>query len=281
MKDLASSPRSAIITGGASGIGRALAEELAGAGVQVVLADRQVTLAGEVAAGIRNSGGYATVAELDVRNVNRFNEVVQDTVAELGRLDFLFNNAGIVVIGEASDFEQADWDEVIDVNLSGVTNGILCTYPLMIKQGFGHIVNTASMAGLVPVPGVGNSYVASKHAVVGLSRALRVEAARHGVKISVVCPGAVRTPAMEGKGRYGRMKGDPAIWAEIVKATKSITMEPPLFARRVVRAVERNQSIIIEPKIWRLLWYLDRFSPWLNMKLIDLFQTKFHAGLNQ
>ena len=281
MKEHESNTRSAIVTGGASGIGRALAEELAGAGIQVVLADRQVELAGEVAAGIREGGGTATVADLDVRDFDRFRELVQHTVSNFGRLDYLFNNAGIVVIGEARDFDLADWDEVIDVNLKGVTNGILAAYPLMMKQGFGHIVNTASMAGLVPLPMMGNSYVASKHAVVGLSRALRIEAARYGVNISVICPGAVRTPAMEGKGRYGRLKLDPAVWDEIVRSAGPVIMDPPLFARRVIRAVNRNRSVIIEPKLWILLWYLYRISPWLSMTLTKIMVSGMDARINR
>ena len=149
------------MTGGASGIGRALAEELATRGVHVVLADRQAELAEQVASGIRARGGAATATELDVRDPHRFRKVVQSTKAETGRLDYLFNNAGIGVAAETRDLETADWDDVIDVNLRGVCHGILAAYPVMIEQGFGHIVNTASMAGLAPWPGMG-SYIATK-----------------------------------------------------------------------------------------------------------------------
>ena len=192
--------RTAIVTGGASGIGRALAEELAGAGVHVVLADRQVELAEEVAAGIRKRGGAAVAAELDVRDADRFRALVQLTAAKMGHLDYLFNNAGIIVGGETHEFSPADWDDVIDVNLRGVAHGILVAYPLMIKQGFGHIVNTASMWGLNAGP-LQISYTATKHAVVGLSSALRLEARRYGVKVSVLCPGSIRTPMLEFAAR--------------------------------------------------------------------------------
>jgi NAD(P)-dependent dehydrogenase (short-subunit alcohol dehydrogenase family) len=106
--------RTAIITGGASGIGRALAEELARAGVHVVLADRQLELAEQVAADIRVRGGSATVAELDVRDADRFRAVVQTTVAQGNCLDYLFNNAGIGVTGEMREYESWDWDDVIE-----------------------------------------------------------------------------------------------------------------------------------------------------------------------
>ncbi|MEE8581535.1 MAG: SDR family NAD(P)-dependent oxidoreductase, partial [Myxococcota bacterium] len=148
--------RTAIVTGGASGIGRALAEELSRRAVHVVLADRQVELAEQVADGIRNRGGSADVAELDVRDLEQVQRVVREASDKTGRLDYLFNNAGIGVAGEMSEYEAADWLDVFDVNLRGVVHGILAAYPLMIKQGFGHIVNTASMAGLVAIPLMGS-----------------------------------------------------------------------------------------------------------------------------
>ena len=129
----------AIVTGGASGIGRALATELAGSGVRVLLGDRQADVAEQVAAEIRARGGTAEAVELDVRDGDRFREVVRAAAAHAGRLDYLFNNAGIGIGGEARDFDLADWNDVIDVNLRGVVHGILAAYPLMIAQGFGHI----------------------------------------------------------------------------------------------------------------------------------------------
>jgi NAD(P)-dependent dehydrogenase (short-subunit alcohol dehydrogenase family) len=257
--------RSAIVTGAASGIGRALTEELAARGARVVLADRQLELAEEVAAGVRARGGAADVADLDVRDAGRFQAVVHDTIERTGRLDYLFNNAGIGIGGEASAFDAADWDDVIDVNLRGVAHGILAAYPPMIRQGFGHIVNTASMAGLAPAP-LQLSYTATKHAVVGLSRALRVEAKRHGVRVSVLCPGAIRTPILQG-GRYGRFKAgiDAGVVGRLMERARP--MDPARLARRVLEAVGRNKAIIVEPWGWRIAWWLDRLSPWLFDRL--------------
>ena len=122
-----------------------------------------------------------------------------------GRIDYLFNNAGIGVGGEVDSYTLDDWNDVFDVNLRGVVHGIQAVYPIMIQQHSGHIVNTASMAGLVATPGPA-SYTATKHAVVAISKALRVEAERHGVQVSVLCPGAIRTPILTG-GKYGRYNG--------------------------------------------------------------------------
>jgi NAD(P)-dependent dehydrogenase (short-subunit alcohol dehydrogenase family) len=254
----------AFITGGASGIGRALAEELAGQGVEVVLADRQIELAEEVAASIRQAGGAATAVELDVRDLGQFQRAADETVARTGRIDYLFNNAGIGVGGDMARYEPRDWDDVFDVNLRGVAHGIQAVYPVMCRQGSGHIVNTASMAGLLPAPHTG-SYTATKHAVVGLSKALRIEAKEHGVRVSVLCPGVIRTPIL-GAGKYGRSnltsEGDQKMmgfWEQLRP------MDPRAFARKTLRQVDRNVPIIIVPSWWKLFWLMERLSPRLSL----------------
>lgn len=267
---------SAIVTGGASGIGRALAEALATRGTHVVLADRQLELAEEVAAGIRQRGGSAAAAPLDVRDLERFRTLAAET-AERGRIGYLFNNAGIGAAGEISEYDAADWDDVIDVNLRGVAHGILAVYPHMIAQGSGHIVNTASMAGLVPGPALG-SYTATKHAVVALSQCLRAEARRHGVRISVLCPGAIRTPLLQG-GRYGRMKEGWDPQATAARMERMRPMEPKVLARRVLRAVDRDRAIIIEPAWWRLVWYLYRLSPGLFERMAQRMLRQLRRDL--
>ena len=257
----------AIVTGAASGIGEAIAEELAQRGVEVVLADRQEDLAEEVAHRIRESGGQATATPLDVRELGRFRAVVEETVRRTGRLDYLFNNAGIGVSGEMKDYEPADWDDVLDVNLRGVVYGVQAAYPVMVRQGFGHLINTASIAGLIPTPITG-SYTTTKHAVVGLSRALRIEAKEYGVKVSVLCPGVIRTPILEG-GRYGRLKFEVDMGRMRETWERLRPMDPAVLARKAVRAVERNRAIIVVPGWWRLFWLLDRLSP----RLSESFQT--------
>jgi NAD(P)-dependent dehydrogenase (short-subunit alcohol dehydrogenase family) len=278
MPDNAAGRRVAIVTGGASGIGRALAEQLATEGFDVVLADRQLAEAERVACRIRGRGGAAVAVELDVRDAGRFRTLVEETIARTGRLDYLFNNAGIGVGGEAREFEPVDWDDVIDVNLRGVAHGICAAYPLMIRQGFGHIINTASMAGLTPVP-LHISYTASKHAVVGLSKALRLEARRYGVRVSVLCPGAVRTPILGG-GVFGRLKPglDPAVVAALTDSLRPL--DPARLARRVLRAVERDRAIIVEPPAVRALWYLDRLSPWLFERLAGVLLRRVQRQLD-
>jgi NAD(P)-dependent dehydrogenase (short-subunit alcohol dehydrogenase family) len=254
----------AIITGGASGIGRGLGEALARRGAHVVLADRQAGLAEEVAAAIRAAGGRATAAELDVTDFPATERLVGQTVAHHGRLDYLFNNAGIGVVGEARYYDIKDWDRVFDVNVRGVANGVQAAYPVMLRQGYGHIVNTASLAGLVPFPTV-VGYCAAKHAVVGLSAALRVEAAAAGVRVSVLCPGAVRTPILEGGGKYGRAV--QPLPQEFMKKNWERQRPVPAdrFAAEALRAVARNRAIIVIPSRWKIFWWLNRLSPALAL----------------
>jgi NAD(P)-dependent dehydrogenase (short-subunit alcohol dehydrogenase family) len=269
--------RSALVTGAASGIGRALAEELGRRGVAVTVADRQAEAGAEVVEAIRGRGGAARFAELDVRDAARFRSAIDEHVGAYGRIDLLFNNAGIGVGAEMRDYDAADWDDVVDVNLRGVAYGVLAAYPRMIEQRSGHIVNTASMAGLVPSPFQG-SYTATKHAVVGLSRALRAEAQAYGVRVSVLCPGAIRTPIFTG-GRYGRVKlgVDPERAAAMFERMRP--MDAGLFARRALDQVERNRAVIIVPGWWRALWWVERASPALGDWLGRVFVTRSRREL--
>jgi NAD(P)-dependent dehydrogenase (short-subunit alcohol dehydrogenase family) len=268
----------ALVTGGASGIGRALAEELAARGVEVVLADRQIELAMEVASAIRTAGGTAVVCELDVRDLAQFQRVVDETVARTGRIDYLFNNAGIGVGGDMANYEIPDWDDVIDVNIRGVVHGIHAVYPVMRAQGFGHIILTASMAGLMPTPSAG-SYTLTKHAVVGLGKALRIEAREYGVRVSTLCPGVIRTPIMRA-GKFGRTNLTAAGEEKMMEFWEQLRpMEPRPFARKVLRQVARDVPIIIVPAWWKFLWFLGRLSPRLTAWLWQRQYDHMHAEL--
>lgn len=261
----ASVERVAVVTGGASGIGAAIGEVLSERGVRVVLADRQVELARDVASRLERAGGKARGVELDVRSFSAWEALVKDVRAQHGRIDYLFNNAGIGVGGEMTSYRVEDWDDVFDVNLRGVAYGIQAVYPVMVEQRSGHIVNTASMAGLVPA--TEGSYTATKYAVVGLSRALRVEAKRHGVRVSVLCPGAIRTPILTG-GKFGRIRIEGVTDERILRTWERVRpMSPRELAGQALRAVDRNESIIVLPRWWKALWYLERVSPRASERL--------------
>ncbi len=263
----------AFVTGGASGIGAALAAELDRGGAEVWIADRQVDSAQELAQRLNSGGGKAHAVELDVRDVAAFERVVAEVLARSGRIDYLFNNAGIGVSGEIDSYTLDDWNDVFDVNLRGVVHGIHAVYPIMIRQGSGHIVNTASMAGLTTNPGVA-SYTATKHAVVAISRTLRVEAERHGVRASVLCPGVIRTPILAG-GTYGRNNLPGVSDEDMLKSWEQARpMAPEVFAQRALRRVLRNEAVIIVPAWWKAWWYLERLSPALSLRFARLQLTR-------
>ncbi|MBW0013607.1 SDR family NAD(P)-dependent oxidoreductase [Mycobacterium sp.] len=256
----------AFVTGGASGIGAAFTAKLVDQGTDVWIADRQIGPAEELAQRLSGRAGTATAVELDVRDYPSFERVIGETMRQSGRIDYLFNNAGIGVAGEVDSYTLDDWNDVIDVNLRGVIHGIQAVYPIMIQQHSGHIVNTASMAGLVTTAGQA-SYTATKHAVVAISKTLRLEAERHGVRVSVLCPGAIRTPILTG-GVYGRTERAGVSDEDILRMWERLRpMAPDKFAERALRAVLREDTIIVVPAWWKTFWYLERLSPALSMRV--------------
>ena len=150
-------------------------------------------------------GASARSARLDVTDAAAVQAAVDEVVDRAGRLDLMFNNAGIVWGGDTELLTLDQWNAIIDVNIRGVVHGVAAAYPLMVRQGHGHIINTASMAGLTAAGQI-TSYVMTKHAVVGLSLALRSEAVSRGVGVLVVCPAAVETPILD-KGAVGGFVG--------------------------------------------------------------------------
>jgi NAD(P)-dependent dehydrogenase (short-subunit alcohol dehydrogenase family) len=251
----------AIITGGASGIGKALGQELARRGAEVILADLQLEEAQLVARDIIKQGGVARGLALDVTDFEATKALVAEVLKASGRVDYYFNNAGIAIGGLAENYEINDWERIIEVNLTGVTNGIQAVYRPMIEQGFGHIINTASITGLLPSPVI-VGYAATKHAVVGLSKALRIEAERHGIRVSVVCPGVVRTPILTG-GKFGKLSDGltPDKALELWKKLGPIA--PDIFALRVIKRIAKNHGVIIEPFEWRVITTISRWFPGL------------------
>ncbi|UCB49761.1 MAG: SDR family oxidoreductase [Deltaproteobacteria bacterium] len=245
----------AIVTGGASGIGRALGQELARRGALVIMVDIQTELLEEAVLSITQAGHKAEGVDLDVTDFQAVKGLVENTAARHGRLDYIFNNAGIGVGGEVRDVSIDDWRDVLDVNLFGVVHGVAAAYPLMVEQGHGHIINTASIEGLIPFPGT-VSYVASKYGVVGLSNALRVEGADLGVNVSVVCPGYIKTAIFHTS---------KLIKIDREKMLKSLPhrfgITPEECASVILRGVERNKAIILVTGLAKILWWLHRIHP--------------------
>ena len=184
----------ALVTGGASGIGRATSLAFARQGARVAIADREPTGAAETARMIEEIGGTATVFELDVTKAAEVASLVERVVQTYGRLDCAFNNAGIGgKVAKTAAYPEEEWDRTIDVNLKGVWLCMKYEIPVMEKQGSGAIVNTASIYGLAGAAGY-IAYNAAKHGVVGITRTAALEYATAGIRINAVCPGYIRTP---------------------------------------------------------------------------------------
>jgi NAD(P)-dependent dehydrogenase (short-subunit alcohol dehydrogenase family) len=270
----------ALVTGGASGIGAALGRELARRGALVVLADRDGEDARAEAGRIDAAGGRAEGATLDVRDAAAVGALVEGVFARRGRLDYLFSNAGIAVGGEVANLTLEDWREAVEVNLMGVLHGVHAAWPLMVRQGFGHLVNTASMAAFLPTA-LAAPYGATKSAVVGMSRALRVEGASRGLRVSALCPGVVRTPILDGGGRHGRVSHFldaatlKAMWERIRP------MDGDLFARRALDDVARNRAVIVHPAWWRAARLLSGVVPSLVDALARRELAKIRASVGQ
>lgn len=244
----------AIITGGAGGIGKALGEELAARGCYLVLADINSELLEKTGAELRASGAQLDAKTVDVRDAAQVQALVDGAHRELGRIDYIFNNAGVNLCAELRDTTLEDWNLLIDVNLRGVVHGVHAAYPIMREQGFGHIINTASAAGLIPAAAEG-AYAATKHAVVGLSSTLRIEAASFGVKVSVVCPGLVDTPILDST-KYVKLHPDA-----LRKVSPGKPIPPRKAARQILRDVDRNRFYIVLTATVHALWRLHRYAP--------------------
>jgi NAD(P)-dependent dehydrogenase (short-subunit alcohol dehydrogenase family) len=260
-----------VVTGGASGLGRAICEELGRRGARVVVTDLQEDGARAVAAAINAAGGSAKAASLDVRDAAAFERLVAETVASHGRIDYLFNNAGLTVTGEAQSLTLDRWRKVLDVNLGGVVHGVAATYGRMIEQGSGHIVNIASLAGLAGMA-LGAPYATSKFGVVGMSLTLRAEGKDLGVKVSAVCPAYIKTPIFEVTEYVDTTK------ERMLSLIPFKLVEVEDAAKRVLRGVEKNQAVIVFPFYAKVLWWLTRLHPAIAVVVNGQTAKDFRKG---
>ena len=246
----------AIVTGGASGMGRALCIGLAERGASVTVADLNGDAADRVAAEISAAGGRARSLSLDVSDEAAVYRAVETAVAGDGRLDYYFNNAGIGISADALDLAIGQWRRVFDVNLFGVLYGTMAAYAAMARQGSGHIVNVSSMAGFAPFS-MNTPYTAAKYGVVGLTEALRHEAAARGVRMTLVCPGIVRTSFYDAMEVVGTDRD-----AYTGRLPRRL-IGPERAAAIMLRGVARNRRLVLFPFHARVLWWAKKFAPFL------------------
>jgi NAD(P)-dependent dehydrogenase (short-subunit alcohol dehydrogenase family) len=266
----------AIVTGGGMGLGRALCEQLAREGATVIVADIRGDAAAHVADRIAQNGLHARAARIDVSKREDITHLVESTAAEFGRIDYIFNNAVLVIGGDARDISGEQWERALSVDLLGVVYGAIAAYQVMARQGYGHIVNVSSASGLVPQPG-NTPYCTSKWGIVGFSLSLRIEGADLGVKVSCVCPGDMKTDIYDNMTVMNmKVSRD-----EIVRLSRHTHFLWPQWraeqaVHEILRGVSRNKALIVFPAIVRWIWRLYRALPaviyWGSIRRMRMFR---------
>jgi NAD(P)-dependent dehydrogenase (short-subunit alcohol dehydrogenase family) len=256
--------RVAVVTGGASGIGLGMAEAFAAAGMYVVLADVDAAHLATAVERVRTNGAPDVLAvPTDVGDHSSVADLARRSVDAFGAVHVLCNNAGISAIGRQWQTPLDDWNAVLAVNLLGVVHGIHAFMPVLLEQEEAHVVNTASMSGLIASPGMG-AYVATKHAVVGLTKALRADLAGRWphVGVTLVCPGAVATNLADRVRTLGR-PGDAA-HVDALREQLAGAMPPREVGDAIVKAVRD-----------RVFWVLPNGATHLAM--LDAEIAELHA----
>ena len=233
-----------VITGAASGIGLALAQLCAKRGLRVAMADVEESPLAQQADLLAAAGAEVLALNCDVRNRDAVERVRDAVVARFGRVDIVCNNAGVVLpFGPLWQTDPRDWEWILDVNLRGVFNGIRTFVPLLVEQGSGHIVNTASMAGVAIVPGNG-AYNATKHAVVSLTETLDADLriADSPVGATVLCCGLVRTRILEARRDRPTAASAPVLVPNnALPAGGGRHLDPNLVAQLILEAIEQQR----------------------------------------
>lgn len=232
-----------VITGASSGLGHATAELLAAEGATVVLAARRGDRIEALAETLRNAGGKALAVKTDVTDRQQVKELVNQTVESFGRIDVLLNNAGLMPLAPLEMLKTDEWDQMIDVNLKGVLNGIAAALPHMKSQKSGHIINVSSVYGhkLGPAATV---YCATKFAVRALSEGLRQEVKPYNIRTTVISPGAVATELLEHIS-------DEEIQQQTKEFVNQIAVPPETFARMVAFAINEPADVDVNEILFR------------------------------
>lgn len=256
----------ALVTGAASGIGRAMALALADRGLRLFLVDLNQAGLDETTRLAQARGAAVEPSVLDVTDIDAVTALAESWTAAHGPMDVVLNVAGVGLFGVIEDMTHADWQRVLGVNLWGTIHVIERFVPPMIRARRGHLVNIASLAGLVALPWHA-AYATSKFAVVGLSEVLRYDLHQHGIGVSVVCPGAVDTPMKQSAAILGVAPENPQL-VDFRQRFDQRTVSPELVARVTCDAIERGRFLVFTSWDARALHFTRRHLPRLHHLLL-------------
>lgn len=251
--------KTAVVTGAAKGLGRSLCLQLLKQGATVYALDLDAASLQLLSA--ESIGLPLVTIQLDIGNLLALEEVFARAVRERASLDYVFNNAGIVIGGATECMTWQQWSSIMNTNLWGVIRGTQLAYNQMLRQGHGHIINTASAAGIVPVPRSA-AYTCTKHGVVGLSLALAPEAKAHNISVSVVIPGVIKTSIFNTAVNLNNYD-----YAKRMSLRFISQMNPDMAAKHILRMVMRKKRQIVLPRSLWLLIIFYRLFPRLTMRL--------------
>jgi NAD(P)-dependent dehydrogenase (short-subunit alcohol dehydrogenase family) len=249
-------PLRAVVTGAGSGLGRALALELANRGAEVVVSDVVATSAEQTAELLRKKGAHVQIIPCDVTDRDAVFYLVEETTKRLGGIDFMANNAGVAVGGPFEEISIEDWRWAVDINLWGVVYGCQAAIPKMKAQGHGYILNVASAAGLLAPPAM-SAYNVTKAGVVSLSEGLYAEYKSQGINVAVLCPTFFKTNIV-GSGRGATTEKDDA---QILRWMERSKVQAPDVAREAVDAVRDGRLYVQPMRDGRMSWRLKRAHP--------------------
>lgn len=243
-----------VVTGGASGIGKEIVNQMVSEGARVVIVGRTRKTGVRFVKELKKRGYSVDFEQVDMTHQKDVQQLVERIVKKYGMIDYFYNNAGIFMGGEIRDTAIENWHEVANNNILATMNGTHYAYQQMLRQGFGHIVNVASAAGLFPVPVMG-IYGSTKFAIVGFTNALRNEAKEFGINVSVVCPTIVNTPLYD-TAIYNKVDAKKAL------KTRDSLQTPEVAAKKIIRGVRRNKAVIHTSCMTHATWVLYRIAPW-------------------
>ena len=267
--------KSVLITGAATGIGRALAHELANRGAIVYVTALTTKESQIVVDEITSSNGKAIAAELDVGNFKDIEKMIDLVVSEQGQLDIMINNAGIAYVGESYDMKVETIEMLAHINFTAVNVGAILAYTQMKKQGFGHILNTASMGGFLPTPGMA-IYAATKHGVVGLTTSLASEGKDFNIVVKASCPGFIKSELMN---KSSDVSNNMSEYLDLLPEP----IDASIAAKTIIDGLGKKPVLIFTPSYAKVSYFLNRFIPGFLARGGDNIMNKYRqaAGISK